>query len=102
MGMLQKCRLPQLAHRNVFADDHRKFATGIGKSLRIPNTSQIFYWERPTSAGAVSLKSLLLSNAVRVPCHGSISWLENVWAGINFLTGDLLKRNDEVALKAII
>src|SRR5260221_6946260 len=66
--MLQQSFLTQVSGGDVFADDHGKLATGIAKRLGVSDAFETFNGKRTTCTG-ITLKCLLFSNAVRVPCH---------------------------------
>ena len=86
--MLQKRLLSKVADRDVFTHDHSEFPARVPKSLGIANAFQSFNGKRTTSANT-ALESLLLSNAVCVPCHSaSPAWkhsgrLCQIWNGLS-------------------
>jgi hypothetical protein len=82
VSVLQERFLAQIACGNVFTHHNRELSTGICKSLGVGDAFQAFDGNWAAGANAI-LKSLLLNDAVCVPCHGGASPVrKNVRAGL--------------------
>src|SRR5437660_338158 len=92
----QKSLLSKLVDWNIFAYNHSKFAAGISESLGIANAFQSFNGKRTTSANT-ALESLLLSNAVCVPCHSASPVWKHAAGYFNFERAKYCEGIDEKA-----
>jgi hypothetical protein len=72
MRMLEQGFLTEIAGGNVFAYQDGKVAAGVREYLGVCYTFKTFYGNGATSANT-TLNSLLLNDAVRVPCHEGAS-----------------------------
>ena len=61
----------------ILAHNDGQFAAGIAHDLALPDSVDFIDDERP-SCPAFALKSLLLGNAVRVPCHTISPWCNGI------------------------
>src|SRR6476469_5840493 len=80
MCVLEQGFLTKIAGRNVFTYQDGKIAAGVREYLGVCNTFKTFYGDGTTSANT-TLDSLLLNDAVRVPCHEGASPVGKTFSG---------------------
>jgi len=80
MRMLKESFLTKIAGGNVLAYQDGKIAAGVREYLGVCYTFETFYGNGTTSANT-TLHSLLLNDAVRVPCHEGASPVGKTFSG---------------------